>query len=119
MASVAKTSAGWLLPCSKLYPSRALGVWNVSFSIAHLRAAGGPHDGRLAGGLLDQANTGSTVRADTAYRSQKNEKKSARAGLTSKVYFRRPPGKPMPVHHERPMPHGRRSDPRSNIPSPG
>ena len=50
---------------------------------------------------LNQANTGSTVRADTAYRSQKNEKKIARAGLTSKVHFRRPPGKPIPVHHER------------------
>ncbi len=54
-----------------------------------------------ARGLLDQANTGSTVRADTAYRSQRNEKKIARTGLTSKVHFRRPPGKPMPVHHER------------------
>ncbi len=59
------------------------------------------HDGRVPGGLPDQPNTGSTVRADTAYRSQKNEKKIARAGLTSKVHFRRPPGKPMPVHHER------------------
>ncbi len=59
------------------------------------------HDGRVAGGLVDQANTGSTVRADTAYRSQKNEKKIARAGLTSKVHFRRPPRKPMPVHHDR------------------
>ncbi len=64
------------------------------------------HDGHVAGGLPDQANTGSTatdstVRADTAYRSQKNDKKIARAGLTPKVHFRRPPGKPMPVHHER------------------
>ncbi len=59
------------------------------------------HDGRVAGGLVEKANTGSTVRADTAYRSQRNEKKIARAGLTSKVHFRRPPGKPMPVHHER------------------
>ncbi len=46
-------------------------------------------------------HTGSTVWADTAYRSQKNEKKIAGAGLTSKVHFRRPPGKPMPVHHDR------------------
>ncbi len=64
------------------------------------------HDGRVPGELPDQANTGSTatgstVRADTAYRSQKNDKKIARAGLTPKVHFRRPPGKPMPVHHER------------------
>ncbi len=59
------------------------------------------HDGRVAGGLPDQANTGSTVWADTTYRSQKNEKKIARAGLTSKVRFCRPPGRSMPVHHER------------------
>ena len=82
------------------------------------------HDGRVAGGLPDQANTGSTatgstVRADTAYRSQKNEKKIARAGLTSKVHFRRPPASRCPCITRGPMPHGRRSDPRSNIPSPG
>ena len=59
------------------------------------------HDGRVPGGLADQANTGSTVRADTAYRSRKDGKKVAWAGLTPKVHFCRPPGKPMPMHHER------------------
>ena len=59
------------------------------------------YDGRELGGLLDQDNTGSEVWADTAYRSQKNEKKIARAGLTSKVHFRKPPGKAMPTHHKR------------------
>lgn len=59
------------------------------------------YDGRELGGLLYPDNTGSDVWADTAYRSQKNEKKIARAGLISKVHFRKPPGKALPVHHER------------------
>jgi IS5 family transposase len=36
-----------------------------------------------------------------AYRSKKNEKRIARAGLTSKVHFRKPPGKPLPGRHQR------------------
>lgn len=36
-----------------------------------------------------------------AYRSKKNERQVAQAGLTSKVHFRRSPGKPLPMHHER------------------
>lgn len=59
------------------------------------------YDGRELGGLLDKANTGSAIWADTAYRSQKNEKKIARAGLSSKVHFRKPAGKAMPARHER------------------
>ena len=54
------------------------------------------HDGRDLLGLLDKANTGSAVWADTAYRSAKNERRIAQAGLTSKVHFRKPPGRPMP-----------------------
>ena len=54
------------------------------------------HDGRELPGLLDRSNTGSSVWADTAYRSAKNEKRIAKAGLVSKVHFRKPPGKPMP-----------------------
>ena len=59
------------------------------------------YDGRELGILLDKDNTGSEIWADTAYRSQKNEKKIARAGLVSKVHFRKPPGKALPAHHER------------------
>ena len=59
------------------------------------------HDGRELAALLDRSNTGSAVWADTAYRSKKNEKRIARAGLTSKVHFRRSPGKSLPAHHER------------------
>ncbi len=49
------------------------------------------YDDRELAGLLDQSNTGSSVWADTAYRSAKNENRIAKAGLVSKVHF----GKPM------------------------
>jgi IS5 family transposase len=54
------------------------------------------HDGRELPGLLDKTNTASTVWADTAYRSKRNEKRIARAGLFSRVHFRKPQGKPLP-----------------------
>ena len=71
------------------------------------------YDGRELPGLLDQANTGSNVWADTAYRSTKNEKRIAKAGLVSKVHFRKPPGKPMPEPRQRA--NAARSRPRSAI----
>lgn len=54
------------------------------------------YDGRELPGLLDRANTGSPVWADTAYRSAKNERRIEAAGLVSRVHFRKPRGKPMP-----------------------
>jgi len=71
------------------------------------------YDGRELGGLLDRSNTASSVWADTAYRSAKNEKRIARAGLVSKVHFRKPPGKPMPEPKQRA--NAARSRPRSAI----
>jgi transposase, IS5 family len=59
------------------------------------------HDGRELPGLLDRGNTGSTVWADTAYRSGKNERRIAAAGLVSKIHFRKPPGRPMPLPRAR------------------
>ncbi len=59
------------------------------------------HDGRELAGLLDRENTAMGVWADTAYRSQKNERHIARAGLTSMIHFRRPPGKPLKPPHQR------------------
>lgn len=53
------------------------------------------------GGLLDKTNTASPVWADTACRSQKNEKKIAKAGLLSKIHFRKPPSRPMPEAKKR------------------
>lgn len=59
------------------------------------------HDGRELAGLLDRTNTASSVWADTAYRSQKNEKRIAGAGLVSKIHFRRAPGKALAPQHQR------------------
>ncbi|MGK2923657.1 MAG: IS5 family transposase [Methyloceanibacter sp.] len=53
------------------------------------------YDGRELAGVLDPTNTASAVWADTAYRSAKNERRIAKAGLVSKVHFRKPPGKQM------------------------
>ena len=71
------------------------------------------YDGRELGGLLDRDNTASSVWADTAYRSAKNERRIAKAGLVSKVHFRKPPGKPMPEPKQRA--NAARSAPRSAI----
>jgi len=71
------------------------------------------YDGRELGGLLDTSNTASSVWADTAYRSARNEKRIATAGLVSKVHFRKPPGKPMPEPKQRA--NAARSRPRSAI----
>lgn len=59
------------------------------------------YDGRELPGLIDPANTGSAIWADTAYRSQKNERAILRAGRVSKIHFRRAPGKPLPVQRQR------------------
>lgn len=59
------------------------------------------HDGRELSGLLDRTNTATAVWADTAYRSRKNEKHVARAGLVSRIHFRRAPGKPLRPQHQR------------------
>ena len=76
------------------------------------------HDGRELGGLLDRTNTASPVWADTAYRSQKSEKKITKAGLVSKVHFRKPPGKPMPEARKRANSARSRRDPASSMSSP-
>ena len=59
------------------------------------------HDGRELARLLERENTAMAVWADTAYRSQKNEKHIAQAGLTSRTHFRRAPGKPLKAPHQR------------------
>lgn len=60
------------------------------------------HDGRmLRRGLLDRTNTGSTVWADSAYRSKANEAFMAKHGFTSQVHHRKPKGKPMADHIRR------------------
>ena len=60
------------------------------------------HDGRmLRRGLLDRTNTGTTVWADSAYRSKANEAFMERQGFRSQVHHRKPKGRPMAPHIRR------------------
>ena len=62
--------------------------WDVTDAAAH--------DGRmLRRGLLDRSNTGSTVWADSAYRSKANEAFMEKHGFRSQVHHRKPRGRPM------------------------
>ncbi len=53
-------------------------------------------DGRMLKQLVTTGNTSSEVWADSAYRSQKNEKWLAGKMLISRIHRRKPAGKPMP-----------------------
>ena len=53
-------------------------------------------DGRQLRHLVDKTNTASEVWADSAYRSQSNEKWLAENMMTSRIHRRKPAGKPMP-----------------------
>jgi len=60
------------------------------------------HDGRmLRRGLLDKTNAGSTVWADSAYRSGANETFMEKHGFRSQVRHRKPKGRPMAPHIRR------------------
>ena len=60
------------------------------------------HDGRmLRRGLLDRTNTGSTVWADSAYRSKANEAFMEKHRFRSRVHHRKPRGRPMAPHVRR------------------
>ena len=60
------------------------------------------HDGaQLREGLIDPMNTASDVWADTAYRSEANERYLADVGKVSRIHRRKPRGKSMPRHHAR------------------
>lgn len=72
------------------------------------------HDGaRLREGLIDTANTASDVWADTAYRSQENERYLAGIGKVSRIHRKKPRGKPMPRHIARA--NGKRSAVRARV----
>jgi IS5 family transposase len=58
-------------------------------------------DGRQLRRLVSPENTGSEVWADSAYRSQSNERWLAARMLTSRIHRRKPAGKPMPRHMAR------------------
>jgi transposase, IS5 family len=54
------------------------------------------HDGALLPELIDKYNTASDVWADTAYRSQANEKFLVGRLLRSQIHRKKPKGRPMP-----------------------
>jgi IS5 family transposase len=56
------------------------------------------HDGAQLGTVLDPANTGSGVWADTAYRSKANLELLDRRGLRPEFQRAKPRGRPMPAH---------------------
>ena len=58
-------------------------------------------DGRQLRDVIDTGNTASDVWADSAYRSQRNEKFLAKNMLTSRIHRRKPKGRPMPEHTSR------------------
>ena len=65
--------------------------WTVKFRKAKLR----PDGARLREGLVDAANTGSGVWADTAYRSKRNEDWLKANGTASRIHRRKPRSRPM------------------------
>ena len=61
--------------------------WNVTSASAY--------DGAQLRNVLDKSNTGSTVWADTAYRSKKNEAWLEKNGYVSDIHHKKPKGRPM------------------------
>ncbi|RCK37337.1 transposase, partial [Thalassospira profundimaris] len=58
-------------------------------------------DGRQLSRLVDKGNMSAKVWADSAYRSQRNEKWLARNMMNSQIHRRKPRGKPMAEHTAR------------------
>lgn len=70
-------------------------------------------DGAQLRNVLDRNNTGSTVWADTAYRSKKNEAWLVRNGYVSDIHHKKPKGRPMSEAMARA--NGRRSKIRATV----
>jgi len=70
-------------------------------------------DGRMLRHLVTTENTGGDVWADSAYRSQSNEKWLAAKLLRSQIHRRKPAGKPMPPATARA--NGKKSSVRARI----
>lgn len=79
--------------------------WNVTSAAAW--------DGAQLRNVLDRGNTGSTVWADTAYRSKKNEDWLARNGYFSDIHHKKPKCRPMSEATSRA--NGRRSKTRTFV----
>ena len=79
--------------------------WNVTSASAY--------DGAQLRNVLDKSNTGSTVWADTAYRSKTNEEWLAKNGYVSDIHHKKPKGRPMSERTARA--NGRRSKVRAFV----
>ncbi|AJP73982.1 IS5 family transposase [Sphingomonas hengshuiensis] len=62
---------------------------------------GARYDGRMLRDVVTSDNTASDVWADTAYRSQSNERWLKAQGRVSRIHRRKPKGRPMPAHVRR------------------
>jgi hypothetical protein len=62
---------------------------------------GARYDGRMLRDVVTNDNTASDVWADTAYRSQGNERWLKSQGRVSRIHRRKPKGRPMPEHVRR------------------
>ena len=79
--------------------------WNVTSASAY--------DGAQLCNVLNRGNTGSTVWADTAYRSKKNEAWLEKNGYVSDIHHKKPKGRPMSEATSRA--NGRRSKVRAFV----
>lgn len=79
--------------------------WNVTSAAAY--------DGAQLRNVLNRGNTGSTVWADTAYRSKKNEEWLEKNGYVSDIHQKKPKGRPMSEATSRA--NGRRSKTRAFV----
>lgn len=108
------TDARWTLKFAKAKPTAdgkpgidiAIPSFGYKSSISICRAFGfirkgkttdaARFDGRMLRDVVTNDNTASDVWADTAYRSQANEKWLRRQGRVSRIHRRKPRGRPMP-----------------------
>ena len=115
------TDARWALKFAKGRPAAdgkpqvdiAIPSFGYKSSIAICRAFGfirkgkttdaARFDGRMLRDVVTNDNTASDVWADTAYRSQANEKWLKRMGRVSRIHRRKPRGKPMPERTANPF----------------
>ena len=113
------TDARWTLKFAKARPTPdgkpgidiAIPSFGYKSSISICRAFGfirkgkttdgARHDGRMLRDVVTNDNTASDVWADTAYRSQSNERWLKAQGRVSRIHRRKPKGRPMPENIRR------------------
>lgn len=113
------TDARWTLKFAKARPTAdgrpqpdiAIPSFGYKSSISICRAFGfirkskvtdgARYDGRMLRDVVSEDNTASDVWADTAYRSQSNERWLKAHGRVSRIHRRKPKGRPMPANIRR------------------